>query len=289
MEKILVKIDESMNSLSVKDVLITKLELSKNNIKKLKFQGKIMVDGKSVTVRHILKAGEELCLEFPYETSENIEPVNRPIDIIYEDENILAVNKPQGMATHPSFHNRADTLANRVMAYYKGEFTFRVITRLDKYTSGVVIIAKSSKSAAKLSDVMKKGGFEKNYVAIVSGVIENETGEINAPIARCEESIIKRKISPDGKYAITNYKVIEKRNDKCMVCVNIKTGRTHQIRLHMAHIGHPVWGDFLYGKEIDGVRCCLHCESVEFKNPFTNEVLRLYAPVSEDMKAVFNT
>ena len=288
MSIISIKIDENMNWLSVKDVLTSKLEFSKNSIKKLKFEGSITVDGKAVTVRHILKEGETLCLEFPDEISENIKPVLIPLDIIYEDDYILAVNKPPDMATHPSFHNRDNTLANAVMAYYSGNFTFRVVTRLDKYTSGVVIIAKSAQSAAKLSGIMKNGGFLKTYKAIICGVPENEEGTINEPVARCEESIIKRKISPQGKPAITYYKVEEKKEDKCMVRVDIKTGRTHQIRLHMAHIGHPVWGDFLYGEEIDGVRCCLHCESVEFINPFTNENLKLYAPVSKDMKSVFD-
>ncbi len=289
METISIKIDENMNLLSVKDVLTDRLELSKNSIKKLKFEGSITVDGKDVTVRYILKKGELLRLEFPCQISENIKPALLAIDIIYEDDYILAVNKPSGMATHPSFHNREDTLANAVMAYYGGNFTFRVITRLDKYTSGVVIIAKSAMSAAKLSDLMKKGGFLKTYKAVVCGVPENEAGEINEPIARCGDSIIKREISPDGKPAVTYYKVTDKKEDKCMVSVNIQTGRTHQIRLHMAHIGHPVWGDFLYGKEIPDERCCLHCETVEFLNPLTNENLKLYAPVREDMKKVFNS
>lgn len=284
MREISMIIDAEYDGKSVLDVLIKKCGFSKNAVKNLKFNGEILVGGKPVTVRRELTAGEELKLKIPEKTSENIKPVAMPLDIIFEDEYILAVNKPCGMPTHPSAGNYENTLANGVMAYYSAEFVFRAITRLDKYTSGVVLIAKTAVSAAKLSSIMKNGGFKKTYMAVLSGIASEKSGEITAPIGRCEDSIIKRKITPDGKPACTRYEIIAEKDGKSLAKVNIKTGRTHQIRLHMAHIGTPVYGDFLYGEELEGVRICLHCRSLEFIHPFSGELLKLSCDMPNDMK-----
>lgn len=283
MQEELIVIDKNFNEKTVLNVLCEKLGLSKNAMKNLKFGGKILLNGEAVTVRYRVKEGDELKIEFSQKFSDNIKPVKMPIDIIFEDDDILAVNKPAMMATHPSVKNHENTLANAVMAYYNGNFTFRAITRLDKYTSGVVLIAKSAVSAAKLSKLMKMGEIEKTYLALVCGNLEKR-GEIKAPIGRCSDSIIKRKITPDGKSAHTIYEVIGENNGKSLVRVNIKTGRTHQIRVHMAYLGAPVYGDFLYGKEVLGARTCLHCESLKFKHPSTGQDIKLFAPLAEDMK-----
>jgi 23S rRNA pseudouridine1911/1915/1917 synthase len=245
-------------------------------IKKVKYGG-VFINGKNVTMRGIVKHGDEVFVNLPEDVSEGIPPINMPLDIIYEDEYMIAVNKPKNMPTHPSKGNSLPTLANGVMAHFNGNHTFRSINRLDRDTSGIVLIAKDAYSAATLSSSMKNGKFKKKYIAKVEGILDQKQGIIDAPIRREAEGEMKRIVAPDGKRAITEYKVISENNSRSIVEVILHTGRTHQIRVHFAYIGHPLCADFLYGERIEGERYSLHCCELSLPHPKTGETITLSA------------
>ena len=199
-----------------------------------------------------------------------------PLKIIYEDDYIIAIDKPKNMPTHPSKGNNLPTLANAVMSIFDGDFVFRAINRLDRDTSGIVIIAKDAVSANSLSASMKAGRFSKKYLCITDGVPSPEQGVIDAPIKRLEENNVKRIVSEDGKRAVTEYKVLEKTESGALCEIHLLTGRTHQIRVHMAHIGTPLHGDFLYGERGDG-DYFLRCVEISFPHPITGEIMTILA------------
>ena len=199
-----------------------------------------------------------------------------PLRILYEDDELLAVDKPTNMPTHPSKGNNLPTLANAVMGMYGGNFVFRSVNRLDRDTSGIVIIAKNQMSAGKLSELMKAGKFRKEYECIVDGVPNPPIGIINQPIEREHEGSIKRIVRPDGKRAVTEYRVIGELGERSRCRIILHTGRTHQIRVHMAYIGHPLSGDFLYGKRAES-EYFLRCVSISFPHPKTGENLTIKA------------
>ena len=270
-------INEEHSGMRVGDIL-KRMRISSRLLPELKRTGGILLNGKNVTVRETVTTGDIVeAVLYEEAPSENIVPVDMPLDIIYEDEDILAVSKPKDMPIHPSAYNYDNTLANGVMHYYRGKtFVFRPITRLDRDTTGVVIIAKNRLSAAILTDEMKNGEIKKTYLAYLSKTPENEEGVINAPIERCPDSVIKRRVGEGGKSAETVYKVIKKCADgTCIARVFPITGRTHQIRVHMAHIGCPLKYDYLYATEIEGETLYLHCFSVELCHPITGEKLTI--------------
>lgn len=274
---------------SVKQIIEQKFSLSSRTLSKLKRCGGINVNGSNVTVRYILRENDMLTLNLPDVPSDNIEKVDIPLDVLYEDDDLLVVNKPCGMPVHPSQGHHADTLANAVMYRYRNlDFTFRAITRLDGDTTGVVLIARNALAAQRLTDALQTGEIIKEYAAVVCGIPVYSIGEINAPIARCEDSIIKRKISSYGKSALTRYEVQISRADGLYSLVKVfpVTGRTHQIRLHMSHIGYPLYGDFLYGKPIDNVRAYLHCHALSIPHPMTGQRMKFEAPLPGDMKEI---
>ena len=247
------------------------LGLSVTLIKKIKRAG-IFVDGVPCTVRAKIKCGSKITLCLPEEKSEGIPPIEIPLNIVYEDDWILVVDKPTNMPTHPSRGNSLPTLANAVMAKFDGDFVFRSITRLDRDTSGLVLIAKDANTANRLSTEIKQGRMYKKYEALISGVPKNEHDIIDAPIRREEEGSMKRIVAPDGKAAITEFWVKEIRNGNAVCDVILHTGRTHQIRVHFAHIGHPLLGDFLYGERRDE-GYYLRCRELRFKHPQNGEEL----------------
>ncbi len=276
---------------TVKQITEREFSLSSRTLAKLKNSGGIKVNGNIVTVRFTLSENDLLTLSIEDLPSENIQKVNIPLDVLYEDEDLLVVNKPLGMPTHPSFGHHSDTLANAVMYRYRDtDFTFRAITRLDGDTTGVVLIARNALSAQRLTDTLQNGDIKKEYAAVVLGIPKQKKGIIDAPIARCVDSIIKRKIDPDGKTAVTRYEVDFTRSDGLYSLVKAFpiTGRTHQIRLHLSHIGHAIYGDFLYGDPIDGVRAYLHCRRLTFTHPMTKEIMTVTAPLPEDIRTIMN-
>ena len=272
MEKLNLIVKNIVGEIKISDYLKRRVGFSSTLVTKVKFGG-VSLNGTVVTMRAIVKDGDVISINFPEEESENIEPIDIPLDVLYEDEHILAVNKPSDMPTHPSRGNSLPTLANAVRAYLGYPFVFRAVNRLDRGTSGIVIIAKNPFAAAKLGRAMKERKINKKYLALVSGVPEKREGRIDAPIAREIEGNIKRVVREDGKRAITDYKVVKTTADGNSLCeIVLHTGRTHQIRVHMAHIGHSLVGDFLYGKEnADGYS--LTCKEISLPHPETDENL----------------
>ncbi len=254
------------------------LKLSATMIRKIKVTG-MYLDGKQISARGLLIEGAKLTLMLPEEKSENIPPMDIPLNILYEDEWLLIVDKPKNMPTHPSKGNSLPTLANAVMAKFGGDFVFRSITRLDRDTSGLVLIAKDAITANLLSNEIKQGRMFKRYVALVTGIPSCKHGIIDAPIRRECEGSMKRIVAEDGKSARTEYFVIKEIDGNSLCNVILHTGRTHQIRVHFAHIGHPLVGDFLYGKRLDS-GYYLRCSELKFIHPHTG--LELNITVQKD-------
>ena len=224
--------------------------------------------------------------------SSDIEPVNLPFEIIHEDEDILVVNKPYNMPVHPSINNYDNSLANAIMYYYKDyDFVFRCINRLDKDTSALTIIAKNSLSGAILSQNVSKRQIHRTYTAICSGETKI-SGTIMAPISRKEASTIERCVDfTNGEAAITHYKRIayDAQKDLSLVQLQLETGRTHQIRVHMKYINHPLIGDFLYNPDYRYItRQALNSSEIEFTHPITNQKMHFHIPLPSDMKCIFD-
>lgn len=227
-------------------------------------------------------------------SSDNIVPKERPLDILYEDEDILVLNKPYGTPIHPTLNNYDNTLANGVMHYYKIQnkpFVFRCLNRLDRDTTGVTILAKNLISSGILSKQMQEGKISRAYVAFVEGITKNQ-GTIDSPIGRAESSIIERKIDYEkGKRAVTHYyrqKTFYVNGEPVSILkLQLETGRTHQIRVHMASIGHPLLGDFLYNPHNHMLtRQGLHAVECGFYHPITGKYHRVTAPLPKDMVAL---
>ena len=264
------------DEMKIRDYLKRRLGLSTALIAKVKYDN-VLLNGEIVYMRAMVKNGDRIDITLPDEDSENIEPMDIPLDIVYEDDHVIAVNKPKNMPVHPSRGNHLPTVANAIRAYVGHPFVFRAINRLDRDTSGIVLIAKDRVSGAKLYQSMKDRHFGKTYVALVEGIPSEKHGFINAPIAREAEGEMRRVVREDGKDALTEYEVIEMyANGTSKVKVTLHTGRTHQIRVHMAHIGHPLVNDFLYGTRSEDTYS-LHCNSLSFPHPITGEIITVTA------------
>lgn len=278
-------IDKTDDGKEIKSLLENKLKLSRRLISGLKNNDGIKLNGDSKTVRTKVKTGDKLEIIMPEKNSANVVPVNIPLDILYEDDDLLAVNKPLDMPVHPSLNNYRNTLGNAVMYYFKDiPFTYRPVNRLDRDTTGVVIIAKTPQAANSLSKQMQKGIYEKEYCCITEGIPVPKEGTIDAPIMREKESIIKRVVASDGQYAVTNYKVEKEKGKNAILTVRPVTGRTHQIRVHLSYIGCPLKNDFLYGKQKDDSPFMLHCKKVTFNHPVTGIRMSIEAPIPEYFK-----
>ena len=223
--------------------------------------------------------------------SDGIIPVSMPLSILYEDEDILVINKPADMPVHPSIGNYTNTLANGVAAYLdaKDEHSpFRCINRLDRDTSGALILAKNAFSAAVLSTQMRNRQIRRTYLAVVEGITP-PNGTISAPISRVDDSVIERHVDfLRGEPAVTHYERLEVKNEHSLLEIHLETGRTHQIRVHMGYIGHPLPADYLYHPKYDCFkRQPLHSLQLEFRHPVTDKSMCLLAPVPEDMCNAF--
>ncbi len=282
---IILNITKDMNGKEIKEILSSYLKLSKEIIKQLKTEDNgILLNGEKAYVIKKVSTNDNLTVNIREKFMDNIPPEDIPINILYEDEDILAVNKPRSMPTHPSLNHYTDTLANGVMYYYKNlPFTFRAITRLDRDTSGIVLIAKNVLSAHLLGIEMKNKRIKKNYVAVINGSPADKEGIISAPIKRAKEGIILRCVAPDGKEAVTEYKVVSEWENLSLVSLSPLTGRTHQLRVHMSHIGHPIYGDDLYGAPQKNEVLRLHCKEITFIHPFLKREIKIEAPLPEDI------
>lgn len=246
--------------------------VSNKALKSLKKDGDIRVNDITRTVRHMLEVGDVVELYYPDESKKSqIIPWYFPLSVVYEDDYLLVVNKPKGMPSIPNRKYIKHTLANVLTAYYQMNqipSMIHLVSRLDKDTSGLILVAKSRRMHQLLIDQ-----FERRYLLAVEGKMEKD-GTINLPIDKQEGSVIKRCVCETGKYAVTHYKVLKTKENESLVEAILETGRTHQIRVHFSHIGHPLLGDLLYGKAHPYFKGqALHSYYLEFVHPITNEKL----------------
>ena len=279
------------SGISIKEFLKVQ-RISKAALTDIKFKGgKILVNGREENVRYHLKNGDRLFLLFPPELpSSGLIPETLPLSIIYEDEYVLIVQKKYGMNTIPSREHPFGSLANALVGYYQDngiEATTHIVTRLDRDTSGLVLIAKHRHIHHLLSEQQKGGDVKRKYIAIAEGKVTPLSDTINEPIGRCSDSIIKREVRGDGQSAITHYRVLTQNNDISIVELSLETGRTHQIRVHLAYRGHPLLGDDLYGGQIDRInRQALHCFFLKFTHPVTKQIMTFTVDLPDDMKRI---
>ncbi len=281
---------------SIREFLASNLPLSSKMLKHLKYkEDGICVDGKRCTVRYILHQGE--CLALAIEDQESpalLAPVELPLEILYEDDDLIVPAKPANMPTHPSHNHHGDTVANALAFRYAQmgiPFVFRPINRLDRNTSGLLLIARNKMAAGRLSRSMQRGEIQKSYLAVLEGELTEDHGVIDAPLHRTARSIIVREVcatdAPDADNAKTVYEVLMRSNGHTLVKASPITGRTHQLRVHFAHLGHPIVGDDLYGTPSPYIsRQALHALTLTFPHPATGERMTLCAPPCEDFTAL---
>lgn len=254
----------------------------------------ILVNGVHYYMKQQLHTGDRLLVHIQETTcSEKIPPVYAPLSIVYEDEDLLVINKPAGMPIHPSMNNYTNSLANALAWYYQEQgkpFIFRCCNRLDRDTSGLTVVAKHLVSGNILSAMTREKKVCREYLAIVRGHVTPESGTISAPLARKEGTIIERVVDFErGEPAVTHYRLVEEKNGHSLVALKLETGRTHQIRIHMKYLGYPLIGDYLYHPDMEFIgRQALHSHRLAFSHPITGEAMEFTAPLPEDMKSVLN-
>ena len=264
-------------------------EITRTAAQRLIEQGNILVNGEKKKTAYKVSNGDIITIEKEEPKEIELKAQNIPIDIIYEDDDIIVVNKPKGMVVHPANGNPDGTLVNAIMAICKdslsgigGEIRPGIVHRLDKDTSGLLIVAKNDKAHVNMSEQIKNHEVKKTYIALVRGVVKENEATIDMPIGRSTSDRKKMAVIKTGKNAVTHIKVLKRYNKYTLLQVNIETGRTHQIRVHLSHIGYPIVGDYTYsnGKnEFGVVGQCLHAKCLEFKHPITGAEMKLEAPL----------
>ena len=266
-------------------------DISRVAIQRLIETGKILVNGKKVKASYKVQVNDKITMEEEKAVEVELKAQDIPVEIIYEDRDIIVVNKPKGMVVHPANGNPDGTLVNAIMAICKdslsgigGEIRPGIVHRLDKETSGILIVAKNDKAHINLSEQIKEHKVKKTYIALVKGIVKENNATINMPIGRSEKARKKMAVTKKGKEAITHFKVLKRYDKYTLLEINIETGRTHQIRVHLSQIGYPIVGDEVYSKgknewNIKGQ--CLHAKSLDFKHPITNEDMHLEAKIPQ--------
>ena len=264
-------------------------EFSRVAVQRLIDEKKILVNGKPTKASYKVQNGDEIQVEKVEAQEISLEAQDIPVDVLYEDKDIIVINKPKGMVVHPANGNPNGTLVNAVMAICKdslsgigGEIRPGIVHRLDKDTSGVIIVAKNDKAHINLSEQIKNHEVEKTYIALVRGNVPENEATINMPIGRSTKDRKKMAVTKTGKNAVTHFKVLKRHNNYTLLEVKIETGRTHQIRVHLAEIGYPIIGDGVYsnGKNEWGVEGqCLHAKSIKFKHPISQKEMFIEAPL----------
>lgn len=284
-------VKQSDSYINVLDVLKNEFLLSARLITKLKQSNNIFLNEEITYTKKIVYANDVVSVLINFvEDNSNIVATNIPLDIIYEDEYLLAINKPANMPVHPSMLHYEETLSNAVKYYFDTlnlKRKIRIVNRLDKDTSGIVIFAKNEYIQECLIKQMKTKELKKEYLAIVTGYLQKKSDTLCFPISRKEGSIIERTVNPNGDIAITHYNVLKEQNNLSLVHVFLETGRTHQIRVHFSHINHPILGDTLYGTSSSLInRQALHSYKITFLHPISKQVLTLESPIPNDMKFI---
>lgn len=265
--------------------------ITRTSAQRLIEQGSILVNGSKQKVSYKVSEGDIITIEEVQPQEIELKPQEIPIEIIYEDNEIIVVNKPKGMVVHPANGNPDGTLVNAIMAICKdslsgigGEIRPGIVHRLDKDTSGLLIVAKNDKAHVNMSEKIKNHEVKKTYIALVRGIVKENEATIDMPIGRSNSDRKKMAVDKKGKNAVTHIKVLKRYDKYTLLEVNIETGRTHQIRVHLSHIGYPIIGDYTYsnGKnEFGVVGQCLHAKKLEFKHPVTEKEMQLEAPLPE--------
>jgi len=277
---------------NIKEVLKAHFQISDRLITKLKKNNKIYLNDLPVYITENIKENDVIKVYIDFdESSDNIIPTKMDLNIIFEDEGTIIINKTPGIPVHPSQNHYTDSLSNGLQYYFKKQHInkkIRPVNRLDKDTSGIVIFAKNEYIQECLIRQMKNHIFKKEYLAILEGNLKENSGTIHAPIQRKAGSIMEREISENGEKAISHFKLVKNFEKYCVVKYTLETGRTHQLRVHSKYMGHPILGDTLYGKSSPFIsRQALHAYKISFINPLTNKYITLNAPVPDDMKFIF--
>lgn len=266
-------------------------KISRSFAQKLIENQKVTINGKNEKASYKVCAGDNIQVDVPEAQGTKLKAQDIPVDVVYEDKDIIVVNKPKGMVVHPANGNPDGTLVNAILAMCKdslsgigGEIRPGIVHRLDKDTSGLLIIAKNDEAHVKMSKQIQDRLVTKKYIALIRGVVKDDEATIDMPIARSKVDRKKMAVDKDGKQAVTHFKVIKRYRGYTLLEIKIDTGRTHQIRVHMAKIGYPVVGDMVYsnGKNEFGIEGqMLHAKSLEFSHPITGKKMHLEAPLPE--------
>ena len=274
-------------------------EITRTMAQRLIEQGNVVVNGQKQKVSYKVSEGDIIDIEQPKAQEIELKAQDIPVEIIYEDNDIIVVNKPKGMVVHPANGNPDGTLVNAIMAICKdtlsgigGEIRPGIVHRLDKDTSGLLIVAKNDKAHVNMSEQIKNHKVKKTYIALVRGIVKENEATIDMPIGRSNSDRKKMAVNKNGKNAVTHIKVLKRYDKYTLLEVNIETGRTHQIRVHLSHIGYPIIGDYTYsnGKnEFGVVGQCLHAKQLEFKHPITDKEMKLEAELPEYFEEILKT
>lgn len=284
-------IDEKNDGVRFIHYLKVELKMSTRFTRKMAKDGLGLINGRRGINSDILKTGDIIEIFIDGNETQDISPEDFPIDVVYEDDDLLIVNKPPFMVVHPTKSHQQGTLANGIVNYFRKtgqDCIVRLVNRLDRDTSGLVIIAKSQFAHQQMASMLIDNNIEKYYIAIVHGEIQN-SDTIDLPIGRPTLESIKREVMEDGQRAVTHFDVLESSENMTCLKVKLETGRTHQIRVHLTHIGHPLVGDSLYGEESEYInRQALHAYMLRFNSIRTNEPLEITAELPADMKSVID-
>ena len=282
-----VLITPEMEGRSIRSVALNALGMSSGQFKRAKFQGEIQLDGERVTADVRVKAGQTLRLFVPEVENTLPKAVDIPLNIVYEDEYLWVIDKPAPLPSAISRTQDTPTLENALYARLgcPGDFVYRPVNRLDKGTSGLMIVAKNAHSQFLLQKILHTDDFVREYLAVVDGCPAEDEGVIDRPIGKADGATVRREVRADGKEARTFYRVIQK-GARSLVRLRLDTGRTHQIRVHMSYSGCPVSGDFLYGTEMQELpgRFALHSTGIVLKHPVTGKVIRMESELPEELK-----
>lgn len=292
MARLEIKVNEEDKGFRIDSFLANSSDLSRSQIQKLIEEGRVLVNNETTVSRYKVNPGDFITAEYLEQTPTDIKPKDIALDIVYEDEDLIVINKPKGLVVHPAAGNYDNTLVNALLYHCKelsdinGYYRPGIVHRIDKDTSGLLVCAKNNAAHAALSAQLQDKTCFRKYYAIVNGIIDNNEGIINAPIGRSSKDRQKMEVTDkNSKEAITEFKVLQRLSSTCLAECELKTGRTHQIRVHMAFIKHPVLNDPKYSKKtIDETGQYLHAYYLSFIHPKTNERMEFVTDMPEYMK-----